>query len=95
MADDGVCKSCSVLLKREKWNSDTDMVVCDNFKCNYYRNPVRSGERVKKAIKHRSKPELPDWMGGPYGGTENTDYAHRLQRLRSSLHTKDEETEIP
>ena len=95
MVNYGVCSECGVLLKREDWNEATDIIVCDNFKCPVFRRPIRQKRNsIARAEKREPVEELPEWLGGPIDGKDDS-FTTRLQRLRRTLRTEDEETEIP
>ena len=97
MADVGACDSCGRPLSREKWNSTTDVIVCDNTSCKLFRTPLKSeglGTKEHKTAK-KAKTKVPGWLKGDDNGTKGTGYAYRLQRLQRYLYTGDEETEIP
>lgn len=56
----GSCNSCGSELVKMKWNSSTDVIVCDNINCGAFRNPIipeeiqyEKGEQTKIKKKMR------------------------------------------
>lgn len=88
MADEEVCKECRNQLVRVIWNEDTDMLVCDYYKCSLFRNPIVPGNIKPKPSKRR-KTNVPDTIGRLHHGTENTSFTRRLQRLRGQIYSED------
>ncbi len=91
MADENTCKGdgCGKPLVVMEWNSDVDMLICDNIQCKLYHTPVGhipKGIRIKVA--RRSKTKIPDWLGEAPHGTETTKFTSRVQRLRDFLYTE-------
>lgn len=103
IANDGNCKGCGNPLVREKWNTSTDIIICDNYECRFFRIPISNMTlRGSSAANSQQELDKPEWLGGPYGQTKNSSshlsdssiISIRVQRLRRLIHTEDEETEI-
>lgn len=97
-AADGNCKSCGSPLLRLKWNSVTDIIMCNNYTCRFFHTPVSNiAPRVSGVAKSEQESKIPEWLGGPNDSKGNnfSDIQVRLQRLWNNVHAEDEETEIP
>lgn len=98
MTTDGNCKSCGGPLVRYKWNLVTDVVLCDNYKCQLFRTPTSGIAPISNKVT-KSKQELKalKWLGGPYDQKKGnfSDLQVRLQRLQRAVRSEDEETEVP
>jgi len=46
------CSSCHKLLIRIKWNSTTDVLICDNPYCSKFRNPITPPEIIARRKKY-------------------------------------------
>lgn len=87
-----VCKGCSVQLVQEEWNTTVDIVVCNNPACRLFRTPVGkislgTHSYTASGTDAQTQTQLPAWLGEP-DGTENTENARNLQRLRRSFYPK-------
>lgn len=89
--DEGTCEGCGGPLTRMKWNTITDVLTCENSECDMYARPVMPNDTTKKR-EAKPKTKLPEWLGGIYGKEGN--YTARLQKMRESLYTEEEDTKI-
>lgn len=88
-APDGVYKGCGKPLERHSWNRDVDIVYCGDYNCPLSHVPVRPAKRKGG----RPSGKTFTWVRGS-NDSQNSIFTSRLQRLRETLLTKDEETEI-
>ena len=49
-----LCSSCHKPLIRVKWNSTTDILICDNPYCSKFRNPITPPETTTDRKKYDS-----------------------------------------
>ena len=83
--DEGNCGKCGKPLLRLKWNSTTDVIVCDDYRCDAFRRPLAPKESLIQVGKNkREKYEVPDWLGGPYD-PKISHFARRLQGLQERI----------
>ncbi len=79
MADDGSCTLCGVPLTRRKWNTVTDILYCDNIKCELYHNPIVPSE-AKGKPRPKPKSTLPSWYN-----ESDSPLVNRARKLRLAL----------
>ena len=93
MTSGKVCKCCGDPLIREKWNSTTDVDVCDNYKCDSFRRPI-STMNVRKSKAREFSSGVPIQIKharqsrGFSHDPEDSNFTESLQRLRSQFQTK-------
>ncbi len=84
MADDGNCTLCGRPLTRSKWNTDTDILFCNNVSCKEWHSPIVPPEAVGK-FKPTPKSTLPPWYGEHTNPTMARIYKLRLELEVSEL----------
>lgn len=91
MAEEKACERCGAPLVRKKWNTTTDVLICDDYNCPLFGRPIIPEVELKTESPRKSRTELPMWFrttGGPYA-TKSDEIGHRLQRLRDGFSPKE------
>lgn len=89
MSTDVLCETCGVVMARMPWNSDTDVLVCENADCTAFRSPVIPAEtKIKSANKPSKNPKI-TWLKGEEDEEDRESQAIllSLQGLREKFHT--------
>ena len=89
MTTNGTCERCGGPLTREEWNSNTDVVICNNLQCVRFRSPVSVPvSEQKRKTPPKRKYQIPEWLGGS-DGPSNIGLSARLQRLQHTLYSEE------
>lgn len=81
------CSMCGSILMLSKWNSDTDILLCDNVYCSKYHNPIIPQE-TRDRPKKLKKPDI-----AALYEESDTSVTARLFRAKARLLGEYEESE--
>ena len=84
-----VCLGCGEFLVLLPWNEETDFLICDNVKCNFFHSPNTSVTKGSWQAPDRKESSIFSSSSGGGNVSAISSFNARLQRMQEELYSEE------